>query len=576
VSLSTPTRPAAAALIAILIALGLFLRLHALDYLLPQRMNRDGLVIVHQADIIRTHAPHPDVDDMWWTLYPQLIARAVSCLPDDTATRARAATLDEHLAAASAPWVRVRLVSVLFSILCVPLTYLLARKFQPRIPSLLAAALIATSLYHTHVSTQEKPHGTVATFILLGVLAALRLKRKGDITSYLLCGISAGLAIAALHDGAAVMLAIAAACALRDTTARRSSIAWLAATLALIALAVRVAYPFLFEAHSHAVATALQADGSSVAVAGQHVSFSAFDGSGLTRVFVMFESCDPLLSVLALIGIAAWLASAFRSRDARREASRGDLAVVLAFVVPFFIVLALYADTQGRFATPLLPFAACAASYGVTRALAWLRATKLEPAIAAAVAAIAALPALRLCAIRGELDTYELAAREIERTVDPKQRLVILPYMDVPLFHAADALAEESAVPWRTIWVEYQAHLGSQPRIGTAYEIRVMPGDRAQAREQLGNDPLSYFHDHATRYVLLEGFDNDPLLASVRDVLREKAELVTRISPFTHDDEGDEAIPPRHLEDAIERPYALRLFAARCMGPTIEIFKVPG
>jgi hypothetical protein len=568
-------RTISALTVALLCALGLTLRLHGLDYLLPQRMNRDGLVIVHQAEILRTHSPHPTTPDMWWTLYPQLIARTVSLLPDDTTERAHASTLAEHLACANFPWVQVRLVSVLFSILCIPLTYLLARHFQSRLASLLAAGLIATSLFHLHVSTQEKPHATVATFILLSVLAALRLKRKPDITSYLACGLSAALAISSLHDGLAVLLPITAACMRRSKSTRRASIAWLAATLAIILLAVRIAYPFLFEITRTNTASSLHADTSSLDFGEQHLRFRYFDGTGLKRAITLFANCDPLLSLLALIGIAAWLASAFRLREYWQRARCGDLAIVLAFVAPFFLVLALYADTQGRFATPLLPFAACAASYGVTRLVQSLRTPKLEPACAAIVLAVASLPAFRMYAIRSEPDTFELAAHEIEHTVDPNDRIVILPYVDIPLFHGADALAEDAKVPWRTIWVQYQSQLGARERNGTAYEIRVMPGDRPQAREALDADPFAYFREHATRYVVLEGFDDDPLLASVRQALRDKSELVARISPLANDDGRNDAIPPRHLEDAVECPYALQLFSARRMGSTIEIFKLP-
>jgi hypothetical protein len=72
--------------------------------------------------------------------YPFLMAHAIALLPDDARVAAdEKLDLDESLRRAGAPWRQARLVSVLVSILLVPGTWLLARRFIGDAWALLAA-----------------------------------------------------------------------------------------------------------------------------------------------------------------------------------------------------------------------------------------------------------------------------------------------------------------------------------------------------------------------------------------------------------------------------------------------------
>jgi hypothetical protein len=560
-----------------LCAVGLGLRLPGLDYLLPSVLNRDGLVVVRQVELMHSGAEHPEEDPLW-ALYPHLMSRLVALFPDEGAARTEPSTLAQDLARANAPWVHGRLIVALLSLLAVPGTYWLARYFLSRVAALFAAGLVATSLFHVHVSTLEKPHGIVASFLLLAIVASIRLRRRGDISSYLLCGAMVGFAMASLQDGVAALLPLGAAHIVREKGSGRRSRWWILAAIAVVALLVRCFYPFYFAAHHAEVEVSPEIARGAISLSGHRVWFSLFNGAGFPRVFGPLISCDPVLLALALAGVGLWSMRFVRSSAVRRSALFGDMAVVLAFAIPFTLLVTLYAETMGRYAIPLLPLMACAAAYAFENLFAhWTsRRPRLAAVIAAGIVLVAALPAIRLAAIRGALDTFQLAAIAIRALIDPKDRVIVVPYVDVPLYHAEAPLHDDAEVPWRTIWVQYQASLGDRERADTEFDIAVLPGKLSDARSQLLADPIEYCRRHRARYVLIEGFTVDPTLAQVRAELMYRAKRVRRLSSLTTDNGADEVMPPPHLEDRFGFPYALSLFSVDRMGSTLEIYDVSG
>jgi hypothetical protein len=167
-----PALAAIAGVIA-LVLLGWALRWRGLDWLLPQFINRDGIVWVKQVTFLRDHV-QLKAEDWQVATYPTMVARVVALFPAPGPDAAGARTLPEHLAAASAPWLELRRLSMLLSLITIPATYFLARRFLDRAASLFATALLATSLLHIGQSIQEKPHAAATSFTLLALLAALR------------------------------------------------------------------------------------------------------------------------------------------------------------------------------------------------------------------------------------------------------------------------------------------------------------------------------------------------------------------------------------------------------------------
>src|SRR5207247_822796 len=108
--------------------------------------------------------------------YPMLLTRVLAALPEAHVDANESSTggelLARSLSAAARPYVQGRVLVLLLSMLLVPLSYAVARRFLQRGPSLVAAFLVATSLLHALFSTQARPHGAHASLALLAVWAA--------------------------------------------------------------------------------------------------------------------------------------------------------------------------------------------------------------------------------------------------------------------------------------------------------------------------------------------------------------------------------------------------------------------
>ena len=180
------------------VAGGFARRLRGIGHLLPTITQLDAATIVGQVQELRSMRGTED-ERVRTRYYPLLLARAASCMPEPPPPEAGApAGVEEHLRRASAPWVQVRETSIALSMLLVPLTWLFARRFLGSAWALLPAALVATSLLHISFSAQERPHGTAASFMLLAVLASMRLRRAPSVLAFLLAGAATGLAVSFL------------------------------------------------------------------------------------------------------------------------------------------------------------------------------------------------------------------------------------------------------------------------------------------------------------------------------------------------------------------------------------------
>jgi hypothetical protein len=308
---------------------------------------------------------------------------------------------------------------------------------------------VATSLHHIVLAIQEKPHAAATSFVALALLAALRLRRKPDPLAYVACGVAAGLAIGTLQNAGACLLAIGAAFCLRDRTRGGASAWWLAATVAILAGAVRLFYPFLFET-SGAARTPGTLDLA-------HKIAEGFDGAPWPRILAAVWALDPVLVTCAAVGILLWLAAAVRDPARRRSALRGDLAVCFALVVPYALVLGLYRESLVRFCLPFVPLLACCAAFAFQRLRGAHAAVRASVAVALVAAAL--WPALHFARIRCVPGPMEEAARWIEANTDPGETIVVMPKYDLPILPTSAALEQNARPAYRTIWAEYLAHV---------------------------------------------------------------------------------------------------------------------
>jgi hypothetical protein len=167
------SRPLLIVLAVAVLAGSAVLRFTGLDWLLPSLIEQDAHIPVQVR--LMDGDPTEAARALNWGTYPHLVARLTRWLTPDERRVPPAeggdVDLALHLARASWPVLRVRLVVALLSLLAVPATWLLARRFLSPAWSLLAAALVGTSLLAVHFGAQARAHGAAVGLFVLAVLA---------------------------------------------------------------------------------------------------------------------------------------------------------------------------------------------------------------------------------------------------------------------------------------------------------------------------------------------------------------------------------------------------------------------
>jgi hypothetical protein len=554
--------------------LGLALRARGLDFALPHYTPSDELVMVDQVDNLRGGRPQTALDGTVMPSYPlagAYLAEPVRLFEDEGG----AAGLAEHVRRASALRLDLRAVTAAVSLLMVPGTWFLARRFLGPGAAALAALLVAVNALSISNSQMGRPHGPLSALSLLGVLAAMRLARYGRGRDYLLAGAMLGLALGTLHSGAALLVPVLAAHLLARPHAGRGRHVWFFAALAIGALAVRLAYPFHFEQWTTAEAPK---DENEINVSGHRLWPSDFDGTGFLGLAGTFYSYDPVLLVLLAAGLAALVAArrSFRGLD---PSARSDLLVALAYAVPYAALLGLYARTAERFVLPLVPYAACAAAYGVERAARRLRLSRRARAAGAALLLAGPLAgAWALTSVRAHPDTATEAARWIEEHLDPRTaRVFLIPYHTLPLLYGQESLRANWEGSRKSEWLEYLAEQDPADLIGPRFEVFHPP--KRGAEELIGPDPLAWLAAQRITHVLVQhvraSYD-ERLLVEMREQAARAGELVARFHPMRRDDGEPARVDYNYSRNVLARPFVWHLFQAERMGPTFELYRLPG
>src|SRR5262249_33661153 len=156
--------------------------------------------------------------------------------------------LEEHLARAARVRLDVRIVIALASVLAVPATYLLARRFLEPAWSLLAATWMAASFLVSWFAQQERPHAAAASFYVLTVVAALALRERPRPATLALACLGTAASLGSLQSGIFVVPSVLAALWLADRGPTSRSLAFRAigtvVLLVTVVASIRVFYPF--------------------------------------------------------------------------------------------------------------------------------------------------------------------------------------------------------------------------------------------------------------------------------------------------------------------------------------------
>lgn len=615
-------------MLAALTLLAGLVRWVGLDHGLPHAIEPDS-ECAQQLEVFRgERRPGPAASAL--ATYPHLVARVAQATssPPAAPDQARPRDLEGHLRAAADTYLDTRRAAALLSLLVVPATFLIARRFATPGCALLAAALAGFSLLGVGFAQQARPHAPAAALVTLAVAASMRLAVRGDLCSWLAASAAAALAVATLQSGVAVLGALAAA---HLFGARRRLLEPRALVLpACLALALVGAYPFLLEGQPDGPVDAqaaraiegpeepgrlghleLRRQGDTLWIAEHNLELDRFDGGGFARVARTLWRYEPALLLLLLPALWALVrrrsggagppeaarAPRAPSRPSPPSPSGGELAAVLGYALPYALVLGLYGETFERFVLPLVPLLATLAAWGLSR----LRSRRLALGLGTLALGFTVLTSARLAWLHTRPDTFELAAAWVADHVPATEPVFLSPIpnpvhgdssMELPLLRTPEAL--EGPGGQRSsrynLWSRYQARLpagavtAGTPRFELAWltwsRRRAGVPARVDAMEFLSAHPGSFFSASGPGWFVVEDHRGRP--ENRTELLLQDAleELGQRHARFVPDRPGARAPSlPLGYQDRDEEggrwPHpAWRVLTARASGPAIEVWRV--
>ena len=556
----------ARALLLLVVALAALLRFDGLDRLLPNWPEPDSYIEL-QVRLLR-EGREPDVaKEKGYFAYPTMIARGLALLGEPRADETK---LDCALAASSGDLLRARRLSAALSLLLVVATFFIARRFASPLAALMASALVALSLNHLYFSQQGRPHAAHASFAALALLALLQMRRNANWSSQLAAHVLVFLAIATLHNGAALIGPFVVAHALlgmRDGRFDKRVLLRGVIGIALFAGVTFVAYRVFYPAQP------VIGGETGFELGGHNTVWQDYDGSGFALCAKLMWDYDPGLAVLAAIGLALALLGLAQWWRAAPFERRADLCVVLAYALPYALFIGMFRETSDRFLLPLLPFLACLAGVAIDHAVGVVPRFA-RPLILGAALVVPAFGALRYVRVRSARDTLEQAADFVAAHVDrAKERVVVSTGLVLPLFSAKECLdrARDDYVSKQRHWLRYQFAHESQS--GESWLVQPLPGKVGGARDPaLAKQGVEKF---------LTALDPEWIVVESSLRMRDVASTtLLREWAATH---GELAATLRGEQDVWrfsmpldyqDVPYLfLRLSNATAFGPTIEIYR---
>ena len=201
--------------LAVLLAVGLGLRLWGLDYGLPLTMARpDEEVVLLRLLTFDSGDPNPH-----WFMYPTLslyltFAWLKAMLLAGHVTGVWAGPTDLAALAKADPralFLTARLLCALVGVVTIAATYRLGRLLGGRGAGLVAALLLTVSFLHVRESHFFKPDAILALFITVALIGCVHLQRRGTVGAAALAGAACGLALSVKYTltlGVPLLLAV--------------------------------------------------------------------------------------------------------------------------------------------------------------------------------------------------------------------------------------------------------------------------------------------------------------------------------------------------------------------------------
>ena len=416
------------------------MRLRGLDFGLPALLDPDEPIFVLIAlKLLKEHTLNPG----WFghpgttTIYSLALVEAGIVLvgtltgrfPD---TNAFAKALFHDPAVAFLPGRVVILISGLTVIL---LAYQLARRLFDTRVALLTAALLAIDPIHIRYSQIIRTDMQSTIFILLALLAAMRIVERGSLRAYLIAGMWVGIACATKWPAGTVAAGVVGAAVLRiqrDPSAYGTVLRRLGCCALMAVASCVIVSPYLVLDFATVISN-LQGEGRAV-----HVGAT---GNGLLANMGWYLG-NPLTNALGIGGLA--LAAAGLVAGARRQPIFGY--VVGSAIGVFFVSITIQNLIWERWVVPLLPLLTIALAYATVSFVDKVRKHfplfKLPAAIA--ITLLVAVPPLRVAnaqAVERAVDTRRLATAWAMQHIPPGNTVAIE-------YLAFDALS----APWRFLY----------------------------------------------------------------------------------------------------------------------------
>jgi hypothetical protein len=579
----------------VLLAAAVSLRLVGLGHGLPHRLEPDA-ELGTQVEYMRGERQGGRMATDLAT-YPHLVARLAVALFEAPAPPKEAppGTLAEHLERASKNYLDARRAALWLSLLIVPGTFLLARRFLAPGWALFASGLMAFSLLDVSFSQQARAHAPAAGLAPWVVWGALLVQRRGSTAAYLAAGLAAALAVASLQSAVALLPALLVGHLAREKRRLFDPRALL--SLALLALSVWLFYPFLF-AGERGESPVPNLEGDGLIFANHAIEYAWFDGTGFARIARTLWWYEPALLALLLFAALA-LALPRAPASGGEDGARRARWVVLAYVVPYTLVIGVYGETYERFVLPLLPFAACFVAFGASRFVARGGAARVAAlALCALGLALPLTSSVRLVWLRSQPDTFELAAHWVDENVTPGgERVFLTPVpsqvfadssMELPLARTAESLKGRGRPGARAynVWAKYLARLpeASLPVPGHTLEWLAWNAKTAgvpagtQPMDFLAANPRSFFSSSGPGLFVAEDHRGRPLNVTEIALRAAFERYGTRLARFEPDASGFPFGYQDRTEEGGRWPHVTwRTLTAERTGPAIEVWRVdPG
>jgi hypothetical protein len=405
------------------LVIGLTLRAWSVSYGLPDLYHPDEPRIVERA--VRFH--QGDLNPRffnWPSLYMYVMAGvygvAFGASPDEVAGAFGRQPALFYLVG--------RLVTALFGTATLALLYFTGRIAYGRTVGILAAGLLAVDLLHVRDSHWVTTDVPLTFLITLATFLALRYWRTGRLGDAGAAGLVAGLATSMKYPGGLAFLGLLVAHAARRPgrpTWRRVAGRDTAVAAGLAAGGFVLGTPFALLTPVAFVQGVLDE------LREVHTVQFGNEGDVPGYLFHLAYSLPEAMGWPVYLLAIAGLAWALTVRGARE-------AVVLAFALPYLLVIITWSSRFERYAIPLLPTLTLLAALAVVQGVGWLSergalAPGPWPAVlVAGAAAVLVAPALgRVTAyhrLLAEPDTRALASGWVERHVPPETRIALEPY----------------------------------------------------------------------------------------------------------------------------------------------------